>query len=142
MAILISLLLVAIFMALSLIHVYWVLGGKWGLATAVPTNTDGQPLFRPGPVATLVVAFGLLLMGLAVLIRGGLVQIDWLPDRVGEWSVWAIAAVFLFRAVGDFRYVGFFKREKESLFARMDTKCFSPLCLTIGCLALLLVFFV
>ncbi|MCU0345329.1 MAG: DUF3995 domain-containing protein [Saprospiraceae bacterium] len=138
MVILISLLLFAIFLALSAIHVYWLLGGKWGLAASVPTHAEGQPLFRPGPVAMLVVAGGLLLMGLAMLVRGGLIQIDWLPDRVGEWSVWAIAAIFLLRAMGDFRYVGFFKKEKGSLFARMDTKYFSPLCLLIGCLALLL----
>lgn len=142
MAIFISLSLFAIFLALSAIHVYWLLGGKWGLAAAVPTNAGGQPLFRPGPVATLAVAVGLLLMGLAVLVRGGLLHFGWLPDRVGEWSVWAIAAIFLLRAVGDFRYVGFFKKEKGSLFARMDTRCFSPLCLVIGCLVLLLRFLV
>ncbi|MBK8565266.1 MAG: DUF3995 domain-containing protein [Saprospiraceae bacterium] len=140
MAIFISLLLSAIFLALSAIHVYWVLGGKWGLAAAVPTNAGGQPLFRPGPVATLAVAGGLLLMGLTVLVRGGLIQFDWLPDRVGEWSVWAIAAIFLLRAVGDFRYVGFFKKERGALFARMDKRYFSPLCLAIGCLAVLLQF--
>jgi Protein of unknown function (DUF3995) len=140
MVILISLLLFAIFMTLSAIHVYWVLGGKWGLAVAVPTNAEGQPLFRPGPVATLVVAGGLLLMGLVVLVRGGLIQFDGLPDRVGEWSVWAIATIFLLRAGGDFRYVGFFKREQSSHFARMDTRYFSPLCLVIGILAVLLAF--
>jgi hypothetical protein len=142
MAIFISLSLFAIFLTLSAIHVYWLLGGKWGLAAAVPTNAEGQPLFRPGPVATLVVAGGLLLMGLAVLVRGGLIQFDWLPDRVGEWSAWAIAAIFLLRAVGDFQYVGFFKKERGSLFAKMDTRYFSPLCLTVGFLALFLVFIV
>lgn len=106
----ISLLLFAIFFLLSSIHVYWLLGGKWGLASAVPTNSEGMPLFKPGPVATVAVAGGLLLMGLAVLVKGGLIQFDWLPDRVGEWSVWAIAVVFPLRAVGDFRYVGFSRR--------------------------------
>lgn len=138
MVLLASLLLFAIFLALSAVHVYWLLGGKWGLAAAIPTKADGQPLFRPGPVATLAVAVGLLLMGLIVLVRGGLIQFDWLPGRVGEWSAWAIAAIFLLRAVGDFRYVGFFKKEKGTLFSRMDARCFSPLCLAIGLLAVLL----
>jgi Protein of unknown function (DUF3995) len=71
-------------------------------------------------------------------VRGGLIQFDWLPDRVGEWSVWAIAAIFLLRAIGDFRYVGFFKKERGSKFAKMDTKFYSPLCLLIGGLALVL----
>ena len=81
MVISISVLLFAIFLVLSSIHVYWLLGGKWGLAAAVPTNVGGQSLFSPGPGATLVVAGGLLLMGLAVLIRGGLLYFGWLPDR-------------------------------------------------------------
>ncbi|MCC6724472.1 MAG: DUF3995 domain-containing protein [Saprospiraceae bacterium] len=138
----ISTLLFAIFLALSAIHVYWLFGGKWGLAAAIPSDSQGKPLFEPGPVATIVVAAGLLCMGFAALLRGGLLQFDWLPDRVGEWAVWGIAVVFLLRAVGEFRYVGFFKREKDSVFAKMDTRYYSPLCLAIGCLALWLQFLV
>ncbi len=40
-----------------------------------------------------------------------------------------IAFVFLLRAVGDFRYVGFFKKAGNDVFSRMDTALYSPLCL-------------
>ncbi len=133
-----SLLLFIIFLVLSAVHFYWLFGGKWGLSASIPTTSDGQHLFNPGPMATLGVAVGMLLMGLAMLVKGGLLYFGWLPDRVGEWAVWAIAVVFLLRAVGDFQYVGFFKKEKDSLFARMDTRYYSPLCLVICCLASML----
>jgi len=45
---------------------------------------------------------------------------------------WAIPAIFLLRALGDFRYVGFFKKVKTTPFAKADTKFFSPLCLMLG----------
>jgi hypothetical protein len=135
-----SILLLVIFLVLSGVHFYWLLGGKWGLGSAIPTNLNGRPLIQPGPLATLAVAVGLLFMGLATLLRGGLLQFDWLSNRVGEWAVWGVAVVFLLRAVGDFKYVGFFKKEKGSLFARMDTRYYSPLCLAIGCLSILLQF--
>ncbi|WP_205190355.1 DUF3995 domain-containing protein, partial [Burkholderia sp. LMG 13014] len=44
------------------------------------------------------------------------------------FAVVALALIFAVRAVGDFRYVGFFKRIRGSRFARMDTLYYSPLC--------------
>ena len=38
----------------------------------------------------------------------------------------------LARAIGEFRLVGFFKTVKGSLFARMDTLFFSPLCVLLS----------
>ena len=39
------------------------------------------------------------------------------------------------RGIGDFRYVGFFKRVKGSLFATRDTYLYSPLCMVLAVLA-------
>ena len=41
--------------ALSLLHIYWALGGRGGSIEALPSR-DGQPLFQPGPLLTLAVA--------------------------------------------------------------------------------------
>ncbi len=138
MTTLIGLLLFAIFLALSGMHIYWLFGGKWGLAAAIPTNGNGQSLFKPGALATIIVAVGLLLTGMLALVGGGLLHFGWLPDGVGEWAALGMAIIFLLRAVGEFRYVGFFKKERESSFAKMDSKYYSPLCLVIGVLAVLL----
>jgi hypothetical protein len=43
-----------------------------------------------------------------------------------------IAFIFLARAVGDFNYVGFFKRVKRTAFAKNDSRYFAPLCLFIA----------
>ncbi|MBK7465824.1 MAG: DUF3995 domain-containing protein [Saprospiraceae bacterium] len=55
-----------------------------------------------------------------------------------KYSLSFIAILFIVRAIGDFQYVGFFKKIKHSLFAEYDTNYFSPLCLIIGILAILL----
>jgi hypothetical protein len=41
---------------------------------------------------------------------------------------WAIAVVFALRCLGDFRYVGLFRRVRGTDFAAMDAKLFTPLC--------------
>lgn len=43
-----------------------------------------------------------------------------------------LALVFLGRAIGDFRLLGFFKRVHGTAFARLDTLVFSPLCLLLA----------
>lgn len=109
--------LVTIFAALSLLHIYWALGGRVAVAAAVPSE-NGHAMFEPGPVACLAVA---LALGSAAAISA---------MRVG-----LIAMVFIVRAIGDFRFVGFFKRVRGSVFARRDTLIYSPLCVAISLLA-------
>jgi hypothetical protein len=36
------------------------------------------------------------------------------------------------RAIGDFNYVGFFKRRRGTRFAHLDTRLYSPLALGLG----------
>jgi hypothetical protein len=45
--------------------------------------------------------------------------------------------LFILRAIGDFKYLGFFKKIKNTKFGQNDTKYFAPLCLIIGILTLL-----
>jgi hypothetical protein len=49
-------------------------------------------------------------------------------------AAWLIAAVFALRAIGDFRYIGFFKRIRDTRFARLDTLAYSPLCAVLAVL--------
>jgi hypothetical protein len=55
-----------------------------------------------------------------------------------RYGSWFIPVVFLLRAVGEFRYVGFFKKIKNTSFAKMDSQYYSPLCLAVGVLALII----
>jgi hypothetical protein len=46
-----------------------------------------------------------------------------------EDGIFILAILFALRAMGDFHYVGFFKKVKSTPFALYDTKYFSPFCL-------------
>lgn len=108
------------------LHVFWALGGRIGQAVAVPER-NGKPAFKPGPVATFAVAVALVIAALLVAAQCGWVVLPLSAGTV-RLLVWLIVVAFAARAVGDFRYVGFFKRVRDTRFARLDTRVFSPLC--------------
>ncbi len=111
---------------LAALHVAWLARGR-SASIAIPSRADGTPLFRPGPASTLLVAFALTVAGTLVLLR-----VNAPADAPGaRWvrvATWAVAAVFALRTVGEFRYVGLFKRERATPFARWDTRVFTPVC--------------
>lgn len=116
--------------ALSALHVYWALGGVRA-GSAIPSRPDGTPLFRPGRIATLAVAAALVVAGILVIARAGIVSpmlpVAWI--RVGTW---AVAAAFAARTIGEFRYVGLFRRVGGTTFARWDARLFTPLCFAVA----------
>lgn len=112
--------------AIALVHVYWAFGGRLGKRAAIPEQ-DGVPLLRPTVPGTLAVAAALLAGASAVASRAGWLWPTLYPGAIA-FAVVALALIFAVRAVGDFRYVGFFKRVRGSRFARMDSLCYSPLC--------------
>lgn len=120
-----------IFLVLAGIHFYWLLGGKKGLDKALPEDEKGAKLFQPSNFATAVVAVGLSLFALYYFNRSG-VQILYLPNWLLGVVGWVIPVLFLFRAIGDFKYVGFFKKVKQTEFGQRDTRFYAPLCLFIA----------
>jgi hypothetical protein len=116
--------------AVAVLHAYWGIRGEFGRSAAVP-EVDGRPLFLPSRAACFAVA-ALLAVAVWVLLIGG----ELLPDLGQRWlgvvGPVAVGLVLLARAVGDFRYVGFFKRVHDSRFAVLDSRFFSPLCLVLG----------
>jgi hypothetical protein len=115
---------------LSGLHVYWAFGGQGGRKGAIP-ELDGKPLFRPGRAGTLGVAFLLAVAGALVLGRAA-VGPRLVPSVFCRWGAWGVAAAFTGRAIGDFNYVGFFKRRRATVFAGLDTHLYSPLSLSLG----------
>ncbi len=125
---------------MSGIHFYWGLGGQWGNGAVFPTKSDHEQVMMPGVVPTFIVAFGLLGFGLVVFMNA--VELEFkLPlwiEYIRTYGLGIIASIFIFRAIGEFRYVGFFKKYKQTKFGQNDTKYYSPLCLTIGILTMIL----
>jgi len=140
MTTIIAILLFIIFLFLAGIHIYWALGGLWGSDAVIPTKENNVKVLNPSVLSTFIVAFGLLGFGLVVLLN--VVELDYkLPswlDIIYKYGLWVIAGIFILRATGDFNYVGFFKKHKQTNFGRNDTKYYSPLCLIIGILTIIL----
>lgn len=127
MKILIAIVVCSILSLIALVHVYWAFGGKRWLdvvAPKIPTKQN-EAAFHPGMVATLVVAFGLGLFAMSIVQVMAWVDIS---ERL-IYVAYGAAVIFLLRAIGEFKYLGFFKRIKDSGFAKMDTILYSPLCL-------------
>jgi hypothetical protein len=125
---------------LSVIHFYWAVGGKWGFNSVLPTKNDGSLMMKPKWIDSITVGIGLAFIAMLYAIKIELVFVA-LPNWLSQYGMYIIASIFLIRAIGDFKYVGFFKSIKNTLFANNDNKYFSPLCLFLGVIAFLLEYF-
>lgn len=122
---------ILILLSISGIHFFWAFGGKWGENAALPTSVDGKKALNPDIFATLIVAFGLLAMALLHLEKVQILGLP-IPTWINVYGLKIIAGIFLVRAIGDFRYVGFFKKIKGTIFANLDTKFYTPLCVLLS----------
>jgi hypothetical protein len=126
-----SILLSVILFGLGMIHFNCVIGGKFGFAESLPTKESGERVLNPKRIDSAIVGFGLTAFGIFYLFKSGLIQYN-LPEWIMNFGSWIIPLIFLMRAGGEFKYVGFFKKVKKTYFGKLDTKFFSPLCLIIG----------
>ena len=126
-----GIILSSILLALSFLHFYWLLGGKSGFAESLPENKDGRKVISPQKKDSFIVAAGLLAMFFFVQIRINVLPVS-IPHWLMKYGLWAISVIFIVRSIGDFRYVGFFKKIKHSVFAKYDSRYYSPLCLLTG----------
>jgi len=124
-------LLAVTFSGLAILHLYWAAGGTFGVEAALPA-VDGSPVFTPGRTATVGVAGILGSFAVIALILGVETDSTAILMPYAVFSGFAIGTVLVLRAVGEFRYVGFFKRVKNSRFAVYDSWLFSPFCILAG----------
>jgi hypothetical protein len=129
-----------IFIIIGIIHGFWAFGGKWGVSTALPTKDESDfPVLRPRMLGTLFI--GLLCFFASVLL---LVQIDLITviksSHLSKGLCIVGGIVFLLRAIGEGKYVGFFKKIKHTRFAKQDTAFYSPLCVWISVIFLIALF--
>jgi uncharacterized protein DUF3995 len=105
-------------------HVYWLLGGTWGLHRSGGGPAEGSTSTGIRVVAAIVVVL-LVAAVLIVLARVGLLQQGFLSARMIRFFAWALAAVFLLETVANFTW----SREYEWWL-------YGPVSLVIGALAL------
>lgn len=132
----------ALLLLISGIHIYWGVGGTWGLQVSVPEQ-NGTRAFQPGRLATLVVAVLFGGMAFFFLYKIGRLPVanSFVPAWVSHYGLWLLGGIFLLRVIGDFRYVGFTKKIRSTRFAILDTWVYSPLCLLLSVNTLFIVLF-
>ncbi len=104
-------------------HVYWLLGGTWGLYTNGVRDEVATTGVRV--VAALVVVL-LVAAVMVVLARVGLWHQAFVSDRMIRFFAWALAAVFLLETLAAFTW----SRSEELWWM------YGPVSLVIGLLAL------
>jgi len=125
---------------ISVLHIYWAFGGRWGTAAVIPIKKgEQQPIFKPRKLGTLLVAVLILLASIMLIFQAGYLE-SLQTNALTKIGSIVCATVFMIRAIGDFNYLGFFKKIKHSQFARYDTWIYSPLCLFLGLTYIILLF--
>lgn len=130
----ISMILAIIFIFLSGLHFYWALFGIKDPTAVLPAGKDGSLKMKPGKIGT--VAVGLFLAFFAIIYLNPF--LDVFPFRGIQYVSLGVGILFLLRAIGDFKYLGFFKTVKGTNFASMDSNYYAPLALTVSLLIFIL----
>lgn len=132
-----SIILMLILIALGVIHFNWVFGGKFGFKESLPTKENGERILNPRKIDSAIVGIVLTAFGVFYALKSGLINYN-IPEQIMTYGSWIIPILFLLRAIGEFKYVGFFKSVRKTGFGKLDTMFFSPLCLLIGILGLII----
>ena len=104
-----------IFFILAIIHFYWALGGQWGFENALPTNEQGIKILNPKTIDSMIVGIVLLMFGFLYIFSLNLLK-NKILIIIRNIGLWVVPIIFVVRAMGDFKYVGFFKQVNYSFF--------------------------
>lgn len=124
-----------VFFVLAILHFYWSAGGRWGVDKALPVNENGIKVIQPKP-------FGTFMVGMALFAAGVFYMLQWngsespLPAWLIRTGNLFIFIIFGLRSVGEFKYVGLFKKIRDTEFARFDTFLYVPLTFFLALLSL------
>lgn len=129
--ILVAAILGLVFATLAGLHAYWGCGGRWGAAAAAPKKPDGTSFFHPSAVACFVVAAGLAAFAWVCLAHAAIVPAFLLTGRT-KVVLLGLSGIFALRTIGDFKYVGLFRRVGPTDFSRMDKILYTPLCFVVS----------
>jgi hypothetical protein len=141
MGLILSVINALIFAIISGFHFYWAMGGTVGFDVVLPSNRDASKALNPSKSVTCIAALVFLGIAIFYLIKADLIPIP-LPRLINNYGLYALASVLIIRAMGDFKYAGFFKTIKDTPFADYDTKYYSPLCLFLGLSTLVIQFLI
>jgi len=130
---------IILFLIASL-HIYWAMGGKTASLAVLPQSSSEKLVFMPSSFMTFIVAISFYMMSLIYGHAAGFFQVSILKNYQNAILAF-LAIVFLIRAIGDYKYIGFTKKIKGTPFSINDTKYYSPLCLSISITTFLAIYF-
>jgi hypothetical protein len=117
-----------VFFLLGTLHFYWAVGGKWATDDVVPTKPTGEKLFNTSALSCVIVGSGLWLFAFVHVVNARLIFVNTTPPVI-HYATLAMGIIFLVRFVGDFKWVGIFKKVNNTSFGKNDTLYYAPLCL-------------
>lgn len=120
-----------ILLLLAFIHVYWAFGGTKGISAVIPQDVHNHHKFTPGKWVTLLVAVCLFSSCFILGIQSSLIPFVKQTKLVSILCFFCFL-VFALRGIGDFNYVGLFKKVRRTSFSKMDTIAYTPLCLFVS----------
>ncbi|WKN30322.1 DUF3995 domain-containing protein [Porifericola rhodea] len=137
MKLILSVILISIFAGLAILHFYWAGGGQFGFNNVLPANEEGVPVLSPTKTDSILVGTLLLSCGLFYVFSLNSLRSKFFIS-LRNIGLWVIPMVFVLRALGDFKYVGFFKQIRSTEFASLDTIFYSPLCMLVALIGFIL----
>lgn len=126
---------IVFFIICGILHLYWFLGGKTFLKNALPTRNDGTLVLSPSKLSVFIVACGFFFCALLLIAYIRIINI-YIPYPLIHYFVITLSIIMFIRVIGDFNYIGIFKKVKKTDFAFFDTTLYIPLCLVIGSILL------
>ncbi|WP_064967737.1 DUF3995 domain-containing protein [Tenacibaculum ovolyticum] len=125
---------------LSIIHFLWSAGVKWGYKAVLPTDEENNLKLKPSKIITIIIACLLAFTAVLYAVKAKIVTVYFVPNSIVNVGLYIVLVVFFIRSIGDFKYVGFFKKTKNTMFAKNDTKYFSPLCLFLSIISMVILY--
>jgi hypothetical protein len=130
----------SVLLTLTILHLFWLFGGKTGLKYAFPHNSKHRKKIYKPPFLVLFI-LTLLLGGMTMMCFAQLDVIDNLIDqKIVMWGNIISAILLMTRGVGNFKYLGLTKSFTGTDFSKLDTYLYSPLCLLMACINLVITF--
>lgn len=141
MIVMLGTLATVLLLTISAIHFYWALGGrKWAEVVLPQRDQTHKPVFTTGHWVTALAAT-IFLTFAGVIFLKTFPGFSRIPPHWIDIGAWIIAGLFLARALGDFKYVGYTKTVRSTVFAAYDTRFYMPLSLTIGLMIVVVALF-
>lgn len=126
---------VPVLCVLALVHLYWAFGGRRAVTVAASAHSGARGV-RPSRAALVGIAGAFGAAAAVVAMRAGWIDL-WRDPPSVRIAAGMVALAFSLRAIGDFRYVGAFKRNgNASVFGFVDTLLCCPLCIALSVAAI------